>query len=87
MRKMGVRLGSILSIYWQESVQRFLHGVASMLELCFSQKGIYMILLRARLEQKNSQVESTAPQPLTAQKALEQSHQSGLCSFIFRVQL
>ena len=29
MRKMGMRLGSILFIYWQESVQRLLHGVAS----------------------------------------------------------
>ena len=34
---------------------------------------IYMISLRACLEQKNSQVESIVPQSLTAQKALEQS--------------
>ena len=42
-------------------------------ETSVSLSDIYMILLRACLEQKNSQVESIAPQPLTAQKALEQS--------------
>jgi hypothetical protein len=39
--KIGMRLGSILSIYWQECMQRLLHGVASMFELCFSQRSMF----------------------------------------------
>ena len=30
-----------LSIYWQECMQRLLHGMASMFELCFSQRSMF----------------------------------------------